>query len=91
MVRRRDGLDNTRGKVTFAVEAEWGDEHYTWHVKEQDMNPTIAPLIEARVREARAEAWAGGFNAATDVVPEDVWFGSWSRTRNPYRDEESNA
>lgn len=28
-----DGLDNTRGQVTFAVEAEWDDEHYTWHVK----------------------------------------------------------
>ena len=51
----------------------------------------VAPLIEALVREAQAEAWADGFNAATDAVPEDVWFGSWSYTRNPYRDEESDA
>ena len=51
----------------------------------------LAPLVEAREREARAEAWDDGFNAATDVVPEDVWFGPWSRTRNPYRDEESDA
>ena len=27
-----DGLDNTAGKVTLAVESKWEGEHYTWRI-----------------------------------------------------------
>ena len=51
----------------------------------------IAPLVEAQVRDARAEAW--------DETAEEAygwgWLHDWALTdvkeRNPYRDEESNA
>ena len=29
-----DGLDNTTGTVTFTVESEWDDDHFTWHAGE---------------------------------------------------------
>lgn len=44
-------------------------------------------IREDDLRKARAEAWDEGHDAATDAAPEDVWFGAWSFTTNPYRIE----
>jgi hypothetical protein len=51
-----------------------------------DLAAALAPVIEARVREARADAWDEGFQAATDETPTGYAPG-WSDEDNPYRGE----
>ena len=50
----------------------------------------IAPLIEARVREARADAWDEGHAIGAHDQANLALF-NIKPTPNPYRDEESNA
>lgn len=56
----------------------------TYSLAIEEVAAALAPVIEARVREARADAWDEGFQAATDETPTGYAPG-WSDEDNPYR------
>jgi hypothetical protein len=58
------------------------DARKKWQPTQPHWDPAVCELI----REAQAAAWDEGHDAATSAAPEDVWFGAWSHTHNPYRD-----
>lgn len=48
----------------------------------------IRVILAAVDSDIRAQGWATGFYAATDSVPDDVWFDEWTDLNNPYLTEE---